>query len=174
MLECSGDTRASTRKVAPIMDTSEKMKSKLNIIISCRPTSRGIAVDLDCNRSFAPGAYIWLTFTEGMSHSNEKDLAQVDKEHAQVMRGIMNKVSDCDCVNRKSDIRFKDSRFNVTIGSAYDLGESLRKIVLAITDVLDVDSKDVSVAFSPMSYYHVDTERILLQDGPGAQTASKS
>ena len=84
MLECSGDTRASTRKVAPIMDTTRNTAARLCVVVKVSELPTGdFRVVLALSHNFTHGEVLRLyhaqDYIKQLDHLDEENQQLIDR-----------------------------------------------------------------------------------------------
>ena len=157
MLECSGDTRASTRKVAPIMDTTRNTAARLCVVVKVSELPTGdFRVVLALSHNFTHGEVLRLYHAQDYI----KQLDHLDEENQQLIDDFMIATEYLGFINLSAGITFRDSSIKMRVGGAYDLNESINSLLEATALAFNTTVDDgMSVDISNVIRYYIERAR---------------
>ena len=156
MLECSGDTRASTRKVAPIMDTTRNTAARLRVVVKVSELPTGdFGVVLALSHNFTHGEVLRLYHAQDYI----KQLDHLDEENRQLIGDFMITTECLGIINLSAGIIFRDSSIKMRVGGAYDLNESINLLLEATAQAFNTTADRMSVDISNVIRYYIERAR---------------
>ena len=156
MLVCSGDTRASTRKVAPIMDTTKNVASPLCVVVKVSELPTGdFRVVLALNHNFTNGEVLCLYHAQDYI----KQLDHLDEENQQLIDDFMIATEYLGIIDLSAGITFRDSSIKMRVGGAYNLNESIDSLLWATAQTFNTTVDDMSVDISNVIRYYIERAR---------------
>lgn len=156
MLECSGDTRTSTRKVAPIMDTTKNVATPLRVVVKISELPTGdFRVVLALSHNLTNGEVLRLHHAQDYI----KQLDCLDDENRQLIDDFMIATKYLSIINLSAGIIFRDSSIRMKIGGAYNLNESIDSLLWATAQTFNTTVDDMSVDIYNVIRYYIGQAR---------------
>ena len=156
MLECSGDSRASTRKVAPIMDTTKNTAARLCVVVKVSELPTGdFRVTLALSHNFTHGEVLRLYHAQDYI----KQLDHLDEENQQLIDDFMIATEYLGIIDLSAGITFRDSSIKMRVGGAYNLNESIDSLLWATAQAFNTTVDDMSVDISNVIRYYIERAR---------------